>query len=108
MVIVRLAQPTDAQFHWDHLKRIGSESGRNGDFIFSPNEEWDVPLEDFLKSYERKLNKSAQEIGWEKTWILAGANGIFGDLNLVHRPPLKSCLHRATLMMGIERSHRNQ
>jgi RimJ/RimL family protein N-acetyltransferase len=103
---VRPSQPSDARPHWEHYKRIISESGRDGDFIFSPIEEWVVPLEEFLQSYDGKLNKSVLENGWERAWVIADQNGIYGDLHLVHRPPLKSCIHRATLMMGIERSHR--
>ncbi len=94
--------------HWEHCSRIGKESGRDGDLIFSPTEDWDVPLADYLKSYDEKFKKSVLEADWERAWVIADTNGIYGDLYLVHRPPLKSCLHRATLMMGIERSHRNQ
>lgn len=108
MADIRLASPSDAHFHWDHYRRIIKESGRDGDTIFTPQEEWSVPLDDFLKSYEGKLNKSSTDIGWERTWVVADPNGIYGDLQLVHRPPMKSTLHRATLMMGIERSHRRQ
>ncbi len=108
MTVVRLAQPSDFQMHWDHLRRIGLQSGRDGDFIFSPVERWDVPIEIFQKSYGENMKKSVLDDGWEQCWVIADANGIYGDLNLVHRPPIKSCLHRATLMMGIERSHRRQ
>ncbi len=104
---VRLASQSDAEFHWHHSRRISLESGRDGDFIFSPNEDWDVSLDDYAKSYGEKLNKSVLETGWERTWVIADSNSIYGDLQLVHRPSLKTCLHRATLMMGIERTYRN-
>lgn len=105
---VRLARLSDAEKHWAHSARIGRESGRDGDFIFSPNEEWDVPLTEFLKTYGERLNRSVLEIGWQRCWVLADQNGVYGELALVHRPPLKSSLHRATLMMGVQRSHRGQ
>lgn len=108
MAEVRPSQSSDARIHWDHYQRIVRESGRDGDFIFSPLEEWEVPLDEFLKSYVGKLDKSVLENGWERSWVIADESGIYGDLHLVHRPPLKSCLHRATLMMGIERSHRGK
>jgi len=108
MAEIRLAQPSDSQWHWEHLNRIHQESGRDGDFIFNPQEDWGVPLDNFMKSYEAKLSKSFPEIGWARTWVLADADGIYGDLQLMHRPPLKNALHRALLMMGIQRSHRNQ
>lgn len=108
MAQIRLAIPTDAKPHWDHMRRIGHESGRDGDFIFSPHTDFDTPFEEFEKSYGRKLDGSVLEPGWQRTWVLTDSNGVYGDIHLVHRPPLKSCLHRATLMMGIERSHRGQ
>lgn len=105
---IRLARASDVKPHWDHFKRIGDESGRDGDYVFSPQTEFEVPFEDFEKSYAKKLDGSVIEPGWQRVWVLSDGDGVYGDLHLVHRPPLKSCLHRATLMMGIERSHRGQ
>jgi len=109
MATVRLAQTSDLKFYSEHLRRHGNESGREGDLIFSPVEEgWDKPFDNFEKSCLEGWSKSTTNIGWEKTWLITDSNGVYGDFILAHRPPLKSCLHRATLMMGIERSHRNQ
>src|SRR5207237_828877 len=85
------------------------ESGRDGDFIFSPQEEpWEVPFDVYAKSYDEKLRRPVTESGWERSWLVTEADAIYGEIVLVHRPPLKSSLHRATLMMGIERSHRGR
>ena len=108
MAQIRVSQPSDAHFHWEHLRRIVLESGRDGDPIFSPVEERTVTLEDFCSSYPLRFKNPAGHEGWERTWVIADNGGIYGELSLVHRPPIKSCLHRATLMMGIERSHRGR
>lgn len=47
---IRLAAIADLKFYWEHLRRHGSESGRDGDVIFSPNEvPWDRVFDEFLK-----------------------------------------------------------
>lgn len=109
MPIIRIAETTDARLFWEHLCRHGQESGRENDIIFSPfDEKWDVPFEVFEKSCREKWARSVSDVGWERSWIIADSNGVYGEITLAQQPPLNSCLHRATLMMGIERSHRSQ
>jgi RimJ/RimL family protein N-acetyltransferase len=109
MAIVRPARLSDLELYWKHLRRHGSESGRAGDLIFSPNEApWDQPYYDFREEKRQKWAKPVDEIGWERTWLITDEAGVYGDLSLVHLPPIQSTLHRATLMMGMERSHRGQ
>jgi RimJ/RimL family protein N-acetyltransferase len=109
MLKILPAQISDVPFYCEHLHRHGLESGRNGNFIFSPNEEpWDITFEELDKSCREKWGKTPTDLGWERTWFLADIHGIYGHINLVHRPPLKSCLHRATLMLGIENAYRGK
>lgn len=109
MATIRPAQPTDVQAHWRHYHRLGKERGRDGAFIYSPvDSEWSTPLETFSAKYGENWGRSVTEIGWERVWVIAEGSEIHGDLMLAHRTPLKSCLHRATLMMGVEGTHRGR
>lgn len=106
---IKLANSDNFKLYWEHLRRHYTESGRDGDLIFSPNEKpWDLPFEEFTKEKKEKWSKNTNQVGWERVWIITDADGVYGDLKLVHLPALESCLHRATLMMGIERSHRKR
>jgi RimJ/RimL family protein N-acetyltransferase len=110
MAEIRLATTHDVSPYRRHLIRHSAESGKDGDIIFAPFEEsWAPPDEGvLLKEKEGRWSKSVTEVGWERCWVLGDGNEIYGDLKLVHQPPIKTSLHRATLMMGIERSHRGQ
>lgn len=109
MAKVRLLQPFDAFSHWEHIRRIMAESGRDGDYIFSASETWDRPFEEFSKDYSMKFEKTVLDTGWEKVWVVSEGAEIFGTLKLTHFPAWStSSLHRATLMMGIERRLRGQ
>ena len=107
MIRVRPAQLTDVPPIWEHLRRHGNESGRNGDLIFAPYEEpWSRPLDELQKEKETKWSRPVTEIGWERCWVLGDKENIYGELKLAHAIGLKTSLHRALLMMGIERPHR--
>jgi RimJ/RimL family protein N-acetyltransferase len=109
MVTIRLAQNSDIAACWDHHKRLSAESGQQGDFIFSPIEgESGESFEEFEASSKNRWQKTLAETNWERCWIVADQDKVLGSIHLVHRPPMKTSLHRATLMMGIERSHRKQ
>ncbi len=107
---VRMAEPRDWSKLEEHRARHMMESGRDGDFIFTPVE---VAVPETLDRAreEREVKawmKPVTECGWQRTWILEDGEAIFGDLVLEQRPPISSHLHRATLMMGIERTHRGR
>lgn len=109
MLDIRLATISDIPPLREHLIRHSGESGKNGDIIFAPYEEsYPESEESLLASKKTKWAKPVTELGWERCWIIADENGIYGELKLTQQLPLKTALHRATLMMGIERSHRNQ
>lgn len=109
MTKIRLAQLNDLPLYREHQMRHFSESGQDGDLIFMPHEEpEDISLENLQRKKAEPWNASPLEIGWERSWILTDDSRIYGEVKLMHRPPLKTSLHRAVLAMGIERSHRGQ
>lgn len=109
MVEIRIAKIEDVHSYRQHLIRHGAESGNDGDLIFAPfDEPFDRPEEELRGEKSVKWVKSISEPGWERCWIIVNNSNVHGALKLVHQPPLTSALHRATLMMGIERSHRSQ
>ena len=93
-----------------HSERHMLESGRDGDFIFSPFEEAQMrPLEVITEKFSESWAKPLTEVGWERCWIAADAKGeVRGDLQLFQRPLVKSALHHATLGMGLERALRGR
>jgi RimJ/RimL family protein N-acetyltransferase len=120
LVGVRAAVVFDISALEAHQDRHIAESGRDGDFIFTPVEVSEperspeaiaarlAALEAERVRTLRRWSTAVTSCDWERVWVIADKDQIFGDLRLVHRPPIPSSLHRATLMMGIERSHRRQ
>ncbi|HVK61685.1 MAG TPA: GNAT family N-acetyltransferase [Bdellovibrionales bacterium] len=106
--VVRLAEISDLKALIEHSLRHQAESGRDGDFVFTPSEEPNsLPFETLLPQKTKSWNLSPTENGWERVWIVTDGEAVFGELTLCHRPPMKATLHRAHLMMGLERSHRS-
>lgn len=107
MALVRLAESADIQALIEHNHRHQSESGRDGDLIFCPMEKSDLP--EFEKIRDEKLKSWSllpTECRWERQWIVEDEGFIRGEITLCHRPPMPATLHRAHLMMGLERTHR--
>lgn len=106
---IRLLTSLDIVAAYSHMCRHIAESGENGDMIFNPlSEKWEITLEKFKNSSEQKWSIPLTEIGWERQWGIIDEEMIFGTLKLKHFIPLKSTLHKASLSMGIERSHRQK
>lgn len=106
---IRPAKLSDAAMYVGHLQRHGLESGRDGDLIFMPFENrLDQSTEGFTLLKESIWEKPVIEAGWERAWVLTDEDQIFGDLTLHNSPPIAASLHRATMMMGIERNHRKK
>lgn len=109
MIKLRPAEVADLPAFLRHFKRHGAESGNDGDLIFAPQEEpWDPPAEKFQQDKSASWSKPLSEPGWERCWIVTDSTEIYGNIKLVQQPPLRSALHRATLMIGIERPLRQQ
>ncbi|MGV6852547.1 MAG: N-acetyltransferase family protein [bacterium] len=94
---------------WEHQKRISYESGFDGQVIFSPfDEPFDQPFEQFIANKSLALNKKCTETNWMRSWIIVENNKVYGEICLKHCIGIKSTLHRAILMIGIEKSHCGQ
>ncbi len=107
MLSIHQAQICDIPALYNHLKRHDLESGTSGDLIFAPFEEpWSRLEDDLLKEKKEKWQKHITEVGWERCWVASDELGIYGEIKLVQQPPLRTSLHRATVMMGIERPYR--
>jgi ribosomal protein S18 acetylase RimI-like enzyme len=105
---IRSLNPADLPMLARHKTRHSKENGRDGDLIFAPTEE-EFPIKDEdLKRDAEALVKSVATPGWIRVWILTDENEVYGDLTLAHRPAMKAALHRCLMMMGLERSSRNQ
>lgn len=106
---IRFAEKSDLRNYHEHIHRLETESGKTLESIFSP---FEAPFERSFESIESNAlgqwKKPVSEVGWGRMWIIAEEKQIRGHIALVHRPDTKSSLHRATLMMGIEKSHRSQ
>ncbi|HVJ64377.1 MAG TPA: GNAT family N-acetyltransferase [Bdellovibrionota bacterium] len=109
MLEIRLAQLDDLEAYAAHLIRHRSESGNDGDIIFHPLEDTTPkPIAEMRAHKAAKWSLDPTEVGWERAWVLSNSREIFGEVKLVHMPATSTCLHRAVLMMGIERPVRGQ
>jgi GNAT superfamily N-acetyltransferase len=108
-VEIRLAQFSDLKEYRNHLLRHGKESGQDGDLIFAPYEQhWDQSLEDLKKEKTEKWSKPVTQARWERCWILVDKGAVYGEIKLAHHLAMKTTLHRAILMIGIEKPYRGQ
>lgn len=109
MYSIRLATKDDLRSYWDHIGRHKNESGNDGDLIFSiGGGSHKKPFEEFSQERISKWELPLGECGWERVWLLFDQNAVRGSLKLVHQPPIPETLHRAVLMMGLERAARRQ
>lgn len=110
---IRPATIQDAVAYCAHQERHNLESGRDGNLIFSPfeksrDDKYEDSPDQLTKKKKAIWTESVTEVGWERSWILTDERHIYGEVKLIHQPALISSLHRALLMMGIERAHRGQ
>jgi ribosomal protein S18 acetylase RimI-like enzyme len=61
-----------------------------------------------LKQKTSKWSKAVAEVGWERLWLLQDGGKIFGDITLTQQHQIKTSLHRATLMMGLQSDYRGK
>ena len=106
MIRARLGNAHDLVPLWDHLQRHDAESGCDGDLIFSPGTEASQAFDLFCVEKEEKWARPPTTLGWERCWILENDEQILGSLRLLNHFPMPSTLHRAILMMGLERAAR--
>ena len=107
-MMIRPLKPADLPMLVRHKVRHSEENGRDGDVIFAPIEGVDPITEDDLRRSAAALSIPVTDRGWMRVWILTDEVEVYGELTLIHRPPLKTSIHRCHLMMGLERNVRRQ
>jgi RimJ/RimL family protein N-acetyltransferase len=106
MIQIRPAQISDLKKYHEHFNRQEAESGKSLETIFSPYEApVEIPFSVFEESAQSRWQRPLSEPGWRRVWILSDSDDVRGHIILRHDPELRTCLHRTTLQMGIERSH---
>jgi GNAT superfamily N-acetyltransferase len=88
-----------------HMARHAEESGRGGDPIFAPFEDFD--REAYEDKHRTSLRTPSDEPGWERLWGAFEGEHMVGHVNLCGGS-LYSMLHRARLGLGVERAHRRK
>ncbi len=88
-----------------HMARHADESGRGGDIIFAPFEDFD--LEVWQQRHEERFRRAVDEPGWERLWAVFDGARMVGHVDL-SGPTLHSGLHRARLGLGLERAYRGR
>ncbi len=87
------------------MARHADESGRGGDIIFAPFEDFDA--EAWQGRHEERFRLAVDEPSWERVWAAFDGGRIVGHVDL-SGSSLHSSLHRARLGIGIERAYRGQ
>jgi ribosomal protein S18 acetylase RimI-like enzyme len=83
---------------------------KTGELIFSPTEEpFSGDLDSFIIEAKKTLALAPTELGWAQVWIALDGDQVVGEVKLrCPQVPLKTCLHRSLLQMGIERNYRGK
>ena len=106
---IKLGSPSDLPMAWEHIRGFNKNNETIKEKIFSPLEDpWEPPKQDWVKRKEKSTSVDPTESGWERIWILTKDQRIVGNLRLSHHIGLKTTLHRAMLMMGLEAEYRNK
>ncbi len=106
--LIRPVAVSDLPRYWDHVGRLMKENVAGPGPIFAPHQSWERTLEEFSSGKPEAWAREVTQCGWERCWVLMTGAGIVGHVKLIHTTGLPTALHRATLMMGIERSHQSQ
>lgn len=104
---IRFAKMTDAEAYADHIVRHAAESGRDGVPYFALSRT--VDRAQVLTGVRERWERPYTEPLWGRTFLLIEPekNRVVGHLEL-RGGRVTAEFHRATIGMGIERSHTNQ
>ena len=100
--------PGDIDVFMAHLELVQSQSGQDGDPIFTPFSN-DAPA-DYGRMRERRLTGWAVPVGepgWRRAWVVLDGELVVGDIEL-EGGGIAADQHRAGLGMGIQRAYRSQ
>ncbi len=105
---VRLLKLADIDIFLEHVSRHMAESGTDGTPVFSPLQPglpWDA--EAARLRVKEAWEKTLEEPGWCRDWGTFDGASLIGHIDL-KTMKLPSALHRATIGIGVESSHRRQ
>lgn len=103
---IRLLALPDLDALVAHLMRHAGESGRGGTPVFGPHPRGRQPDAEVLRARRRTgWQAPPTRAGWERAWGLFVDGTVVGHAEL-HGGKLETELHRATLGVGLEASHR--
>jgi ribosomal protein S18 acetylase RimI-like enzyme len=105
---IRLATAADIPAYFDHMQRHFAESGRDGDLIFHPIEDYatwnrDEHIAKMIGELETPLDRP----GWVRLWICEASGNIVAD-SLIRSATLLTARHRCQFAIGVERIARRQ
>jgi len=102
---IRIVRHGEAQAAADHMERHSAESGRAGDIVFAPFEDFDG--EAWRTKRVELWRIPIDEPGWERLWGAFDGDQLVGHLTL-NGASLEASLHRVRLGIGIERAYRRR
>jgi len=102
---IRIIRPAEAHLAAEHMERHSAESGRGGDIVFAPFEDFDGEAWQAKRAELWRL--PVDEPGWERLWGAFDADCMIGHVTL-NGAFLAASLHRARLGLGIERAYRRR
>jgi RimJ/RimL family protein N-acetyltransferase len=106
--MIRPATPADGPAFFQHILRHFRESGKDGDPIFHPSEDFESwKEEEHVAKYKQRWEKSPPETGWERVWILEESGQILGHATLRGAQHVSSS-HRTVFAIGLERAARRK
>ncbi|NNL47641.1 MAG: N-acetyltransferase [Acidimicrobiia bacterium] len=103
---VRPLTADDLEAYLDHHRIHRTESGSEGDPIFTPFVESGV-LHGARDSRERGWTRSLDEPGWIRSWGAFSQAKIIGDVEL-HGGEIEANRHRASIGVGVQRPYRGR
>jgi RimJ/RimL family protein N-acetyltransferase len=105
-MIIRQVQTHEIDLYVKHLLAHMSESGLNGNIVYTPYPRGYVhPVEKMHENLTERLNKNLNELKWGRAFVAEVDGVIVGHLDL-HGHHIESSLHRCKLGMGIDSKYR--
>lgn len=102
---IRMIRAAEAHIAAQHMARHADESGRGGDIIFAPFEDFDT--EAWQARHEERFRLAVDEPGWERLWGVFDGAQMVGHVDL-SGASMHASLHRARLGLGLERPYRGR
>jgi len=102
---IRIVRSAEIELAAHHMQRHSEESGRAGDIVFAPFEDFDS--EAWQIKHAKRFRLAVDEPGWERLWGAFDDDRMVGHVTLSGES-LASSLHRTRLGIGLERAYRRK